>query len=171
MEINTGMNRLGLRPDEIGTYLAAFRRYPLLVLDGIMSHLADADNDSEETWTLEQTALFDKCVEYVLAQGYRPKLIHIAQTAGSVKVKSKQANSIRLGIGLYGINPLTPLDEHYNELQSLRPVLELKSTIIKTFELEPGERVTLQRYLYRPQQNASWGIAPGILRRHTQGAK
>jgi alanine racemase len=142
MEINTGMNRLGLRPSEIGSYLAVFQRFPQLELEGIMTHLADADNDSDDSWTNEQAALFDICVRRILAKGFQPRYIHIAQTAGSIKAMSKYANAIRLGLGLYGINPLSLADPHYNDLQGLQPVLELKSTIIKVTDLQPGERVS-----------------------------
>ena len=142
LELNTGMNRLGLRTDELPPYLQVLKKYPNLKLEGIMTHLADADNGADDSFTERQTKEFDAAVGKILAWGFRPKYIHIAQTAGSAKVDSAYANALRLGIGLYGINPLSPDDPSYSKLAGLRPVLELTSTIIKTIDLAPGDRVS-----------------------------
>jgi alanine racemase len=142
IELNTGMNRLGLQSGELEGYLKVLRSYPKLELEGVMTHLADADNESDQSFNVKQTSIFDTLVKRILDAGFNPKLIHIAQTAGSPKIQSRYANSIRLGIGSYGINPLSPLDSHYHDLDALRPVLELKSTIIKVIDLSKGDKVS-----------------------------
>jgi len=142
MELNTGMNRLGLQPNEVDQYLSTLKKYHNLELEGIMTHLADADNAVDDNFTEQQVIVFDKQVEYIKSQGFQPNLIHIAQTAGSTKAHSHYANGLRLGIGLYGINPLQPRDPHYSQLIGLQPVLDLKSTIIKTIDLKLGDRVS-----------------------------
>ena len=142
LEVNTGMNRLGIRRDEVSLFLEAIRRYPFLELEGVMTHLANADNPTDETSMQEQVRIFDACLEQIYAAGFQPKYIHIAQTAGSVKVKSRYANAVRFGIGLYGINPLPPDDPHYATLQELRPVLSLTSTIVKVIDLKKGDPVS-----------------------------
>lgn len=142
IELNTGMNRLGLQPDELDKYLQTLKALPKLKLEGIMTHLADADNETSNLFTDNQVLLFDSLVESILNQGFEPKYIHIAQTAGSTKAVSKYANSLRIGIGLYGINPLAPNDKHFTDLDELLPVLELKSEIIKVLELKAGDKVS-----------------------------
>lgn len=142
VELNTGMNRLGLQPHELQPYLDVLKLFPKLQLEGVMTHLADADNDVDESFTTKQVEQFDSLVERIVSQGFRPRFIHIAQTAGSVKAQSKYANAIRLGIGLYGINPLAPNDAHFHDFAGLRPVLSLKSTVIKAINLDAGDRVS-----------------------------
>jgi alanine racemase len=142
LELNTGMNRLGLAPHELQRYLDVLKLFPKLELEGVMTHLADADNESDNDFTAKQVTQFDALVEQIIARGFHPRFIHIAQTAGSTKVSSQHANAMRLGIGLYGINPLSDDDPHVHELSSLKPVLELKSTIVKVVNLEPGDRVS-----------------------------
>lgn len=142
LELNTGMNRLGLAPHELNHYLETLQLFPSLELEGIMTHLADADNPADDLFTREQAEQFDRLVEGILLKGFKPRFIHIAQTAGSTKAHSKYANALRLGIGLYGINPLALTDEHAQELADLQPVLELRSTIIKVNDLQPGDRVS-----------------------------
>ncbi|MET0779288.1 MAG: alanine racemase [Candidatus Saccharimonadales bacterium] len=142
IELNTGMNRLGLSPDELDDYLKVFKKYPTLELEGIMTHLADADNEVDALFTDRQVALFDEQVSRILDAGFAPKIIHVAQTAGSTKARSRFANAVRLGIGTYGINPLGPKDAKHVFLARLQPVLELKSTIIKVLELQKGDKVS-----------------------------
>lgn len=142
VEINTGMNRLGIALSDIPAYLEALRRYPKLELEGVMTHLADADNEADDTYTARQVADFDACMQIIVAAGCTPRYVHVAQTAGSTKAKSAYANAIRLGIGLYGINPLAKNDPQYHELQDLKPVLTLTSTIIKTMQLKAGDKVS-----------------------------
>lgn len=151
VELNTGMNRLGLQPDELEDYLQVLRQHPNLHLEGIMTHLADADNELDDSYNRQQVRVFDEQVARILSKGFHPEFIHIAQTAGGPKIHSRHANAIRLGIGTYGINPLLPNDPYHRQLQALRPVLELKSTLIKTLDLQPGETVSYNRTFTAPR--------------------
>lgn len=150
MELNTGMNRLGLSGNELSSYLATLKKYPKLQLEGIMSHLADADSSKLE-FTKMQLASFENAISVITKQGWKPTFVHLAQTAGSTKVKSKHLNAIRLGIGLYGINPLLPYDSKYKQLDKLQPVLSLKSTIIKIQELKKGDKVSYNGIFTAPK--------------------
>jgi alanine racemase len=141
-ELNTGMNRLGLQPDELDEYLQVLKQYPNLELEGVMTHLADADNEHDDRFTTKQARAFDTAVETIWAYGFKPRIIHIAQTAGSTKAHSTTANAMRIGIGTYGINPLQPRDPQHDQLVDLQPVLALKSTIIKVIELQKGDKVS-----------------------------
>jgi alanine racemase len=158
VELNTGMNRLGLQPNELVDYLETIKKYSNLNLEGVMTHLADADNDTD-TNTNNQTELFDQLIEKIIDYDFRPKYIHIAQTAGSAKVISKYANSLRLGIGLYGVNPLLKSDCNYNKLSKLMPVLELKSTVIKVLDLEKGQKISYNG-IYTTSTNTKVGVLP-----------
>ncbi len=142
LELNTGMNRLGLQPNELQPYLDVLKLFPKLELEGVMTHLADADNEVDNSFTHKQVEEFDAQLAQILAQGFRPRFVHIAQTAGSTKATSIHANAVRLGIGIYGVNPLTLTDAHYADLADLQPVLALKSTIIKVVVLQKGDRVS-----------------------------
>lgn len=151
LELNTGMNRLGLEPSELDEYLGVLKRYPKLELEGVMTHLADADNDTSNEFNEYQQRIFDENVAKIIEAGFRPKIFSIAQTAGSKKIVSKYANAIRVGIGLYGINPLAPSDARHRDLIGLQPVLELKSTIIKVLNLKAGDRVSYSGTFVAPR--------------------
>jgi alanine racemase len=159
VELNTGFNRLGIQPDELSAYLKTVKQFPQLKLAGVMTHLVDADNPSDDSFDKKQQKLFDKLVLQILDAGFDPKLVHIAQTAGSTKIHSAHANALRLGIGTYGINPLLPDDPHYADLDALKPVLELKSTVIKIIELQKGDTVSYNATFTAPK-NMRIGVLP-----------
>ncbi|HSW74547.1 MAG TPA: alanine racemase [Candidatus Saccharimonadales bacterium] len=140
LEVNSGMNRYGARLDEITTLTTLVLEYKNLVLEGVMSHLADSDGSDPATVdaAVEQ---FDSCIDAVKAVGAKPTIFHIAQSAGSLKAKSRYANAFRLGVGLYGINPFPCSHVLHTQLKNLRPALKLVSTITKVISLKRGDKV------------------------------
>lgn len=141
VELNTGMNRLGLTNCELNDYLAVLKKSPKLNLEGVMTHLADADNNNDD-FTKNQVEKFDKMYEMILNSGFSPKFAHIAQTAGCLTAKSKYANAVRVGIGIYGLNPLGDDNKSFARLAKLKPAMKIKSTIIKTIELGVGDKIS-----------------------------
>jgi len=158
LECNTGMNRYGAPLAELATLTKLILSYPNLRLEGVMSHLADSDGTSETTVTRAVDA-FDSCVEIIRENGASPKLFHIAQTAGSLRAASRYANAMRLGIGLYGINPFPPEHRCHAKLAGLQPALQLISTITKTIDLKKGESVSYN-YTFTAPRDMRIGVLP-----------
>ena len=142
IELETGMGRHGVRIDELSNFLKQIKEYRNLHVEGIMTHLADADNPTSTKHVDLQTKRFDLGVEMIKNEGFKPKYIHIAQSAGSTKTNSKYANTVRTGIALYGISPLEPTDISVDKLKSIKPALTLTSTIAKVLEINNGESVS-----------------------------
>jgi alanine racemase len=159
VECNTGMNRYGAKVEEVTELTRLILEYKNLELEGVMSHLADSDGDDPVTVDMAVDQ-FDACVEAVRVAGAHPIILHVAQTAGSLKAQSKYANTIRLGIGLYGINPFPKTHALYARLhEELRPALRLTSTITKIIELESGDRVSYN-YTFTTSKKMRIGILP-----------
>ena len=158
IELETGMNRHGVKPRDLDAFLHNISKHKNIRVDGIMSHLADSDN-SNNSFTKHQVRLFDKCVEKIIEFGFKPKYIHIAQSAGSVKVNSKYANCVRSGIALYGVSPLQIKDKSFDKLKDLKPVLRLSSTISKTLELKKNETISYSQ-TYKAKDKTTIGILP-----------
>lgn len=140
LEIDTGMTRHGVEPGQILEYIKLINSFSNLKLEGVMSHLSDADN-TDNTYTYKQVELFDHCVERILATGQKLKWIHIAQSAGATKVTSRYANASRTGIAMYGFNPLEYEDPNSGLYKDLEPVLELVSTVTKIQIIKKGVTV------------------------------
>ena len=157
LELNTGMNRYGILPDELDKYIALIKKYPKVHLEGVMAHLADPDADSSDTIDAA-TKLFDKSVEKVLTAGLKPTIFHTAQSAGGPRAQSKYANTMRLGIGLYGINPF-PATHKLRSALRLRPALKLISTVSKIQQLEKGDKVSYN-YTFTAPKAMRIGVLP-----------
>ncbi len=158
LECNTGMNRYGAKPDEMAKLTKLILSYKNLTLEGVMSHLADSDGTDPATVDAA-VEYFDKCVEDVRAAGGNPKMLHVAQSAGSLKAKSKYANAVRLGIGLYGINPFPKNHALHNKLKDLKPALRLVSTITKVIDLQKGDKVSYN-YTFTAPKPMKIGVLP-----------
>lgn len=158
LEINTGMNRYGAKPDDTVRLVELILGYKNLILEGIMSHLADSDGYNPKN---VDTAVmyFDLCVEKARIAGAKPKIIHIAQSAGSLRANSRHANTMRLGVGLYGINPFPLKHSLHSQLEKLQPALCLTSTITKTIDLKKGEKVSYN-YTFTAKNDMRIGILP-----------
>lgn len=157
LEINTGMNRYGINPAELNEYLKLIQSYPKLDLEGVMSHFADADGDDEQT-VQAAVNIFDSCVEQVQTK-FSPTYIHISQSAGSLRTKSRYANTSRVGIGFYGINPYLPNHPLYTACQALKPALTLKSTISEVHKLKKGDKVSYN-YTFEARKTMHIGVLP-----------
>lgn len=158
LECNTGMNRYGAPLDDVEKLTKLVLSYKNLYLEGVMSHLADSDGDKPETVN-KAVKSFDECVERVRKAGGNPAFLHVAQSAGSLKALSKYANSIRLGIGLYGINPFPPKHELHKVLKDLKPAMRLVSTITKITQLQKGDKVSYN-YIFTASKNMKIGVLP-----------
>jgi alanine racemase len=140
LKINTGMNRQGIKIAEIDSYIALIKKYPLLNLEGVFSHYTDADTKNSES-AREQYQRFLIAINELSQLGIIPKYVHLSATSGAATAHENKTNAIRLGIGLYGYNPLEAGHQSYAVLQNLKPALRFSSKIINIIELKKGEKV------------------------------
>lgn len=131
IKIDTGMNRIGVEPDETAEVLDLLINKNAKV-EGIMSHLSSADDDLE--YTNKQYSLFKECVEKL---NYDFKYIHIAATDGAMILKDDICNCRRIGIGMLGYS------SHKN---NLKPSVSLFSEVIMCKKLQEGETVSYGRH-------------------------
>lgn len=158
LECNTGMNRYGAKPADFEALVKLILHYKNLELEGIMSHLADSDGD-DPTTVDSAVAQFDKCVQIARAAGAHPTLLHVAQSAGSLKVRSRYANAFRLGVGLYGSNPFPHSHGLHKYVKDIQPALTLLSTITKVIALQKGDKVSYN-YTFTAPHDMRIGVLP-----------
>lgn len=159
LEFNTGMNRQGFDFTEIKSVIRLLKDNDQIELDGLMSHFYDADNEKTDKAVREQSELFDSIVKEFWRAKLKPRYIHLQQTAGSTKSFTKTANTIRPGIGIYGISPLHEHDPYHIKLDGLKPVLSAYSRIIKIRELKAGDGVSYN-HVYHTKTPARVGVVP-----------
>ena len=101
LKIDTGMGRNGFPPEEIDSVLEAADRSGSLLVEGIYTHLAAAD-EPDELFTREQLARFEHLVAHVAAQGRAIRYTHATNSAGLARFDVPHLTLARPGIALYG---------------------------------------------------------------------
>lgn len=136
IKIDTGMHRLGFMPHELPMLLEVLQKENLFSVQSVFSHLAAAEDGSEDAFTNEQAKQFDeacKAIESITGERF---LKHISNTSGILRHAHLQYDLVRMGIGLFGIASTSHLMEE---------ALTLKTTIAQIKHLEPGATVGYNR--------------------------
>ena len=129
VKLNTGMNRLGLRPVELPGILATLRESPHVGAITLMTHFACAD---DARGISEQRDVFERATR-------NEKLPRsAANSAAILRYPQVHYDWVRPGIMLYGGSPFADVSA---EQSGLKPVMTLASRIIGVQSLAPGEAV------------------------------
>ena len=138
IELETGMNRLGFPPEDIDSLLRTLPETAFTVLS-VFSHFAASEEAQQDAFTLRQAEIYTATADRIAnALGY-PFLRHIANSAGIIRHPGLQLDMVRLGIGLYGIDPAA------SDTVELQEVSTLKTTIAQIKHLHPGDTVGYNR--------------------------
>ncbi|MDR3119218.1 MAG: bifunctional UDP-N-acetylmuramoyl-tripeptide:D-alanyl-D-alanine ligase/alanine racemase [Mediterranea sp.] len=133
IKIDTGMHRLGFNPEDIPLLTKRLKGQDAVIPRSIFSHLAGSDSPELDSFTRNQITLFDRLSTTFQASFTHRILRHICNSAAAERFPEAQFDMIRLGIGLYGIDPAT------NRL--IRNVSTLKTTILQIRNVPAAETV------------------------------
>ncbi|MBS3915986.1 MAG: bifunctional UDP-N-acetylmuramoyl-tripeptide:D-alanyl-D-alanine ligase/alanine racemase [Bacteroidetes bacterium] len=160
LEIDTGMHRLGFAPENVNEWL---HKLPVHVsVASVFSHLAASEAFEHDAFTQRQMNRFEqvcKRIEEIL--GY-PVIKHISNTGGILRFDNSNFDMVRLGIGLYGIDPSGISNPE------LETVVSLKSTISQIRKVDSGDSVGYGRRAVEMHERdiavIPIGYADGIMR-------
>lgn len=139
IKLETGMNRLGFKPNQLDELIKILQSTNLVFVRSIFSHLATADMPSEKDYVQQQFAVFNSSYQYITDKiGYQP-IKHILNSPGIVAYPEHQYDMVRLGIGMYGYS------EYSDFMQKLETVVQFKTVISQINEIEEGETVSYGR--------------------------
>jgi len=134
LKVDTGMNRQGVRPEEVHAVLGHITNATAeLHLAGVFTHFADADGDDPER-TEQQHARFLPAVE-AARDVHGDVLVHCANSAAALRFPHMRHGAVRPGIALYGYLPAhcTGVD--------LRPAMTVRAVVSHLKTVRRGERV------------------------------
>jgi alanine racemase len=120
LKVDTGMGRLGVPLDELESFLSRLNRYQHVRMDGLLTHLASANEPSKDEFTRLQIERFERAVDMVTAAGHQPSYFHLANSAALYRHPRTWKNMVRPGGALYGLY----------SAPELKPVLSLHTRII-----------------------------------------
>ena len=137
LAVDTGMGRIGVRPEEAGALAKKIAALPNLELEGMFSHFALADA-ADKSFAKEQFARFQTAMKDVKAAGVEIPICHIANSAAILDMPETHLDMARAGIILYG---LAPSDEVGHDA-GLLPVMSVKARLTHVKTLREGETVS-----------------------------
>lgn len=103
ININTGMNRLGIELEEIPDLLDALKSSELTI-GSVFTHLSSSEQNEHDEYTQKQVDQFKEAYSTIQENYAYPIMRHVLNTAGIVRFPAAQMDAVRLGLGLYGID-------------------------------------------------------------------
>ena len=161
IKIDTGMHRLGFDPyNDMKPLVERLNRQSAVIPRSVFSHLVGSDSSRFDAFTRKQIETFE-AASAELQAGFTHKILrHICNTAGIERYPGAQFDMVRLGIGLYGIDPYTN--------RVLHNVSTLKTTILQIHNVSADETIGYSRkgVLHRDSRIATVpiGYADGLNR-------
>jgi alanine racemase len=154
LKIDSGMGRLGVPAAEVPAFLPILRKNRSIRLTGAFSHLAVAD-DPADSFTRDQTHLFQEAVRAIQTAGLPADEIHLANSAAIMDHPPAWLTLVRPGLILYGYPPSSRVTA-----LPVRPVLSLRTRIIYMKEVSPGTTLGYGRTFQarRPTRVASLAL-------------
>ena len=164
VKVDTGMHRVGA-PFAVALDIAcSVQRDPRLALEGVWTHFAVADEPERREFTTSQCTRFDRFCQALADAGIRPRLRHVANSAGLLLVGASY-DMVRLGISLYGYHPNPAVQAD----TTLRPAMSLAARVVQVKELDAGEGLSYGlRYRLNERSvvaTVPLGYADGVPRR------
>lgn len=177
LKIDTGMQRVGVAPNEVGALAAAVTAAaPSLRLSGVFTHLALADEPADG-FTGVQLARFDDSLRSLglHTDGSSPNgqragvAVHASNSAGALAHPSARRSFVRAGIAIYGISPGVGVDHLCTEL---RAALSLRARVSFVKPVRVGSRISYGlRHRFEHDTTVATvpvGYADGVPRRLSQ---
>ena len=149
LKYDSGMNRLGFKDDELIKaldYIEEIKKNGnFLEFEGIFSHFSSAETDID--YTRFQLNNYKNILKIISDRKLKPLYAHISASSSILgnEIKDDFSNSVRPGISLYGINPVSPqinLD--------LKPLMTLKTGIIQIKQIKKGSFVSYGKTFKAP---------------------
>jgi alanine racemase len=139
LKVDTGMHRVGCAPDDaVALASRVAGAAPALVLDGVFTHLATAD-EPDDPAAAAQLDVFDDVLEALGQSVGEVGQVHAANSAAALAVPRSRRDLVRCGIALYGVSPGHGVDALTRDL---RPAMSLRARVSLVKRVRAGERIS-----------------------------
>ncbi|MCP3894763.1 MAG: bifunctional UDP-N-acetylmuramoyl-tripeptide:D-alanyl-D-alanine ligase/alanine racemase [Bacteroides sp.] len=160
VKLDTGMHRLGFDPTEVSHLIRKLKNQHSVIPRSVFSHFVGSDGVQFDAFTRNQISVFKQASEELQAAFSHKILRHLCNTAGIQRFPEAQFDMVRLGLGLYGINPV--------DNSIIHNVSTLRTTILQIRDVPVDDTVGYSRKgeLIRPSRIAAIpiGYADGLNR-------
>ena len=172
VKVDTGLTRYGAPPAEVPSLVRLLRGLPTVRLEGLYSHFASAD-EPDRSFTEEQLhRLYEvvAAVERDEGDGWRPPIVHAANSAATFREPTSWLHMVRVGIALSGHYP----SAHVPCDIALRPAVALRARLLAVKDVPAGTSIGYGRTFVADRQLrvglVPAGYADGVPRSHSNRA-
>jgi alanine racemase len=170
LKLDTGMHRLGFDPKhDLPQLIDRLHAQKALIPRSVFSHFVGSDSEDFDAFSNQQWQLFLEATARLQEAFPHPILRHICNSAGIEHFPERHCEMVRLGLGLYGVDPLagdklkaaqTASDSSQSIAQApsstvhsplstvhspLTPISTLKTTILQIHDVPANETVGYSR--------------------------
>ncbi len=136
IKVDTGMGRLGFRPEEMSQIVRTIKEMPHIEIEGCMSHFSSSEVRDE--YGLDQIRTFERSLQMMNEEGAIPKIAHMANSGAITNYPEGYFDMIRVGISLYGSHPARELGMKL----PVRQVMRFVSRVALVREFPPGSALS-----------------------------
>lgn len=155
LKLDTGLSRNGMAEADWGRVFERARALELagaLRVRGLFSHLSNTSPSDDRA----ALAVFTRGLALAEGAGLSPELVHLAATAAAIDLPETRFNTVRIGIGMYGLSPFS--DRTSADL-GLTPVMTLRGRIAAVRRVPAGSGVSYS-YTYRTTDESTLALVP-----------
>lgn len=161
IKIDTGMHRLGFDPEnDMNELIFRLKHQTAVIPRSVFSHFVGSDSPDFDEFSTRQFNLFDSASKVLQAAFPFKILRHICNSAGIERFPERHLDMVRLGLGLYGIDPI--------DNRRLHNTTSLRTTILQIRNVPAEDSIGYSRktILTRPSRIAAIpiGYADGLNR-------
>jgi alanine racemase len=140
VKVDTGMGRLGLKPDELIPFLNFLKNIDNIKVEGLLTHLAHADG-SDPAYMDGQASQIRNMQAMAEQSGYAGLTVHCANSVSAAGFPHLHMDMVRAGIMLYGVLPVRGVGKHLN----LKPAMRWVSRVAHLQQWGPGTSISYNR--------------------------
>ena len=173
IKVNTGMNRLGVRPEDLSALVEKIETLPNLKLEGLSTHFSSAD-DEDTSITKDQIEIFQKTLVVFQKLGIHLPITHLANSSALLRFPESRGEIVRPGLILYGALPSPGLHPIVKEackkenlqntkklitkLQNVKLASKVIKTLSKRYEKRKGGYTRIIKSGFRYGDNAPMAV-------------
>lgn len=143
LKIDTGMGRIGCRPEEAADLARTIVSMKALKLEGTATHLAvgDSTDPDDVAYTAGQLSAFREAVDSIRQAGIDPGIAHAAHSGAVAMHPDSFFDMVRPGLLVYGYPPV----EDRSDAVPVSPVMELDTSVVFLKRVKKGESISYGR--------------------------
>jgi alanine racemase len=165
VKIDTGMNRVGIKPEEAIDFIKWLKTQEGIIVEGIYTHFASAD-ERDKTYAKTQFGRFCRVLKELEEEGIKIPLPHCANSAAIIDLPETHLKGVRAGIAIYGLWPSPEVD---HSRLTLQPAMCFKTRVsrVKTVPSQVG--VGYGRTYYTARESLLAALPVGYADGYTRG--